>query len=100
VHRRDLLRLGALAAGAFALDPERALWIPGARRVFDLGTSACVTESVLALGACQVWTLHHGEPYPYNLMTGDTLTMTGRPRDIRATLAQLVEGRDYRRQAA
>lgn len=40
MHRRTFLTsLAALTAG-MALDPERALWVPGRRTYFDLGATA------------------------------------------------------------
>jgi len=38
MERRGFLRLLGLGAAAFALDPERALWVPGRVSIFDLHT--------------------------------------------------------------
>ena len=37
MNRRSFLCLSGLAAAALVLDPERALWVPGAKATFDLG---------------------------------------------------------------
>jgi len=34
VNRRAFLALAAASAAGFALDPERALWVPGAKTIF------------------------------------------------------------------
>lgn len=39
MNRRRFLSLLGLAAPAMALDPERALWVPGEKSIFDLGAS-------------------------------------------------------------
>ena len=38
MERRGFLRLLGLGAAACALDPERALWVPGKVSIFDLHT--------------------------------------------------------------
>lgn len=40
MNRRRFLSLLGLAAPAMALDPERALWVPGEKTIFDLGAPA------------------------------------------------------------
>ena len=37
MNRRRFLSLLGLAAPVMALDPERALWVPGEKTIFDLG---------------------------------------------------------------
>lgn len=37
MERRGFLRLFGLGAAGLVLDPERLLWVPGAKRIFDLG---------------------------------------------------------------
>ena len=36
--RRGFLQLSSAAIAAFTLDPERLLWVPGQKRIFDLYT--------------------------------------------------------------
>lgn len=39
MNRRRFLQAISAAVGAFALDPERALWVPGQRTHFDMGSA-------------------------------------------------------------
>lgn len=53
MNRRGFLKLLGMAATAavlpdLELDPERALWVPGAKRIFDLGGSGLDDPAGLA----------------------------------------------------
>lgn len=45
MNRRGFLSVFGLGAAGLVLDPERLLWVPGARRIFDLGGIAIVESS-------------------------------------------------------
>jgi hypothetical protein len=65
VNRRNAITAVAAAIGAFTLDPERALWVPGKRSIFDLGATRLVDHVSLLVSAYDSeWWNGEGDPKP------------------------------------
>lgn len=72
IGRRGFIRTLVAGTAAMALDPERALWVPGAKRIFDIGgTKPSVCGIGLALRPD--WTAMIRMQMDYNRLASDLM---------------------------
>jgi hypothetical protein len=104
MNRRQFLALGTAATAAMVLDPERLLWVPGARTFFipdKTVVEAKTMEQALVRGLVAMVPNGHGGwcEVEVQLRAGMGMTLDERFRRELATIAamggRVVERREY-----
>lgn len=96
VNRRSFLGLLGLGAAGLVLDPERALWIPGQKRIFDLGAGHRIDDILVESGRLR----GPNSILTINIVTQEALRVLQTNLEFTSRINQLYDDELWYRRAA